>query len=421
MTRHFTRKTSTFTIVALFVTIVTSLVTVTAVAQVKDRAQVSAEASVVSARGASLARLNSQGQAAAPADLGSSLFLPAMTYSFPGAPFPLSGAVADLKGDGKLDIVTANFCSTSACEGDGSIGVLLGNGDGTFVSGATYDSGGWFPFEVMLADVNGDGKLDIVVANSGQDELGGGSVGILLGNGDGTFQPVVTHSVGVTLVWAIAIGDVNGDLNPDVIAATGGGVSVLLGNGDGTFRPYVPYDTGGSSTYSIGLADVNGDGKLDVVAATTVNGITGIAVLTGNGNGTFNAPVMSPNAYYVELGVIADLNGDNKPDLVVTSCLNSACVEGAVGVMLGNGDGTFQPVATLYDSGGVDPNSVILLDVDGDGKQDLVVGNCGSNTGCGYNVDGALGVLLGNGDGSFQPVVPYSSGGTISNRSWWQT
>src|ERR1700690_1978740 len=189
MTRHFARKASIFTIVALFVTIVSCLATVTARAQAMDRAQVSAESSVVSTRlGAILTLSQSRQLGAAPADSGSPLFLPAMTYSFPGAFYPFSAAVADLNGDGKLDIVVGSMCGSDGCSGDGVVSILLSNGDGTFTAGATYDSGGQ-PISLAIADVNHDGKPDIVVNN---EEY----VGVLLGNGDGTFQPLVTYGLG---------------------------------------------------------------------------------------------------------------------------------------------------------------------------------------------------------------------------------
>jgi hypothetical protein len=299
------------------------------------------------------------------------LFLPAVTYSSGG--YPYSVVVADVNVDGKRDLVVANYCSGS-CGGDGSVSVLLGNGDGTFQPAVTYDSGGPDTYSVAIADVNGDGKPDLVVANFGSN-----TVGVLLGNGDGTFQPVVDYpssaaGSGATCPDAVTIADVNGDGKPDLIVTNYCGenyltqeVSVLLGNGDGTFRPAVDYDSGGQIAYSVVAADVNGDGN---------------------------------------------------PDLLVANWYASSqdAGQGSVGVLLGNGDGTFQP-PVAYDSGGTLPYSIAVADVNGDGKLDVAVANCAptDSYACpnwgGSGGTGVVGILLGSGDGTFQPVVTYDSGG----------
>jgi hypothetical protein len=276
------------------------------------------------------------------------LFLPAVTHASGGYK-TIALAVADLNGDGKPDVVVANYCDTGCLAG--SVGVLLGKGNGAFQPVMLYGSGGYGPTAVAIADVNGDGKPDVVVANSG-------NVSVLLGNGDGTFQAAAAISGGSS---GLAIADVNGDGKLDLIAlglgtcyitCTDGSVSVLLGNGNGTFQSAVPYDSGGVSPFSVAVADVNGDGK---------------------------------------------------PDLLVAN-------SGNVSVLLGNGDGSFQ-AALVYGSGGRAADSVAVADVNGDGKPDLLVANyCGITGYCGAT-SGALGVLLGNGDGTFQAAVTYGSGG----------
>jgi hypothetical protein len=128
-------------------------------------------------------------------------FASAVTYSSGGFE-PDSVAVADVNGDGEPDVIVANACADDSCATDGSVGVLLGIGDGTFQTAVTYDSGGPSAFSVMIGDVNGDGKPDLVVVNDCDDFLinctnsGDGLVGVLLGNGDGTFQAVVTYDSG---------------------------------------------------------------------------------------------------------------------------------------------------------------------------------------------------------------------------------
>ena len=249
---------------------------------------------------------------------------------------------------------------------------------------------------MAVADVNGDGKLDLLVANAicAPSDCATGSVGVLLGNGDGTFQPVVTYDSGGFSAESVAVADVNGDGKPDLLVANtcvadgafncvNGSVGVLLGNGDGTFQSVVSYGSDGTGASSIAVKDVNGDGKPDLLVANACGNdgeygcmIGSVGVLLGNGNGTFRAAVNYASGGYEADSVAAgDVNGDGNPDLVVASqCGNSGNCNGVVGVLLGNGDGTFQPVVT-YDSGGYEAQSVAVADVNGDGKPDLVVAN----------------------------------------------
>ena len=356
-------------------------------------------------------------------------FAPVVTYAS-GGYYPGSVAVADVNGDGKPDVLVANACgTTSSCgnHGPGAVGVLLGNGDGTFQTAVNYDTGGDSSSYVVVADVNGDGKPDLIVANDCADNnCSEGSIGVLLGNGDGTFQTVVTYASGGYFATSLAVADVNGDGKPDIVVvnecltdgncAGGGTVGVLLCNGDGAFQTVVTYSSGGYAATSLAVADVNGDGKPDIVVVNNAisgsdysNGVVG--VLLGNGDGTLQTVVTyssgGSDAFSIALG---DTNGDGKPDIVVANpCLSSSnCNNGAVGVLLGNGDGTFQTVVT-YGLGGYSAGSVAVADVNGDGKPDVLVANCGATYGdCS---SGLVSVLLGNGDGTFQTVVTYASGG----------
>ena len=166
---------------------------------------------------------------------------------------PLSVTLGDVNGDGRLDIITANFASSN-------VSVLLGNGNGTFRNQATFDAG-VLTTSVTVCDVNVDGKLDIVAASF----LGTGSV--LLGNGDGTFQnqDIFPTEIGT---FSVSMGDVDGDGKLDIITPIAGNISILFGNGNGTFGSKTDYATGnGTFTFAATLADVNGDGRLDIITA----------------------------------------------------------------------------------------------------------------------------------------------------------
>jgi len=334
-------------------------------------------------------------------------FQPVASYGSDGNN-PYGVALADVNGDGKLDLLAANECGTT-CQ-NGAVGVLLGNGDGTFQPGASFSSGALSPHGIAVADLNGDGHPDLVVANFFADGGGEGILGVLLGKGDGTFEPVVTYDSGGFTATSVAIADVNGDGRPDLVVANDcntqtckhGVVAVLLGKGDGTFKKAVKFPAG-IDPQSVVVVDVNGDGKPDAVVAAfcaNSNCASGaVDVLLGNGDGTFqNAIPYSSGGAYTNTVSIADLRGNGKLDLVVGSGCSTGIdcseqTEGVVGVLLGNGDGTFQNAVT-YDVGGSQAYSVAVADVNGDGIPDIVVGSY-------YN----LGVLLGNGDGTFQPAV----------------
>jgi len=421
-----TRKNHTLRGILQVFGVLTVLLGAAALAQVRGTGQPSAKLPAVSVRPDVSSVGHASGNHVERNTLGTSptiasvpLFLPGVPYNSGGAG-AFSVAAADVNGDGVPDLVVANLCeSSSNCAvGPGGVAVLMGNGDGTFQTPVAYSSGGRLAVSVAVADVNGDGKLDLLVANncaSGNSCPTDGAVGVLLGIGDGTFQTAAAYGSGGAIATSVAVADVNGDGKLDLVVGNACGsincpspskVGVLLGNGDGTFQAAVSYDPGGSGAASVKMADVNGDGKPDLLVANPNS--RSLGVLLGNGDGTFQAAVSYDPGGLANSVAVADVNGDGKLDLVVANVCasNSNCPpsNGVAGVLLGNGDGTFQ-VAVGYDSGGIFANSIAVADVNGDGKPDLLLANFVSNT---------IGVLLGNGDGTFEQAVTYNSPGDMT-------
>jgi Bacterial Ig-like domain (group 3)/FG-GAP-like repeat/FG-GAP repeat len=307
---------------------------------------------------------------------GNGTFQPPLIYG--AGALPVAVAVGDFNGDGKPDFAEADS------EGF-EVWVQLGNGDGTFQTAVGYATGAG-PFSVAVGDFNGDGKPDLVVAYVGL--VGPGGVSLLLGNGDGTFQPAVNFATG-TNPHSVAVADFNGDGFADL--ATAGGLAVMLGNGNGTFQAAVPY-AAGPSPYFVTVGDFNKDGKPDLAVADNISSGTGsVSVLLGNGDGTFQTAVSYPVGTNPTSAAVADFNGDGKPDLAVSNGGS-----GNLSLMLGNGDGSFQAAVNYVT--GTGPKSVAAGDFNGDGRTDLAVANEGSNN---------VSILLGNATAlQFYPVTP---------------
>ena len=272
--------------------------------------------------------------------------------------------------------------------------MLLGNGDGTFQPALNLDAGSLDPTSgIAAADFNGDGITDFAVA-----DFGGAAVAIMLSNGDGSFhaQPSLLRG---TPTWAAAAGDLNGDGIGDLVVTKNlvpGAIQVLLSHGDGSFGPPIttplPDCPGECGPVALALADINGDGIPDV---SVVDVGVGIVTLLGNGDTLRQSSVIPVDHLGTSTGSIAvgDFNNDRIPDLAIA-------IQGANTVMvaLGNGDGTFRPGMNFLV--GQSPQSVAVADFNGDGFQDLVVTNLASNN---------ISVLLGHGNGTFDAAVNYAT------------
>ncbi|HEY6290933.1 MAG TPA: FG-GAP-like repeat-containing protein [Terriglobia bacterium] len=290
---------------------------------------------------------------------------------------PVAEVTGDFNADGIADLAVANY-------DDGTVSVLLGNGDGTFMAQSIYAVGS-NPVALVTADFNGDGKPDLAAVNKSSN-----TVSVLLGTGSGTFLPKVDYAVGHSAAWVVA-GDFNDDGKVDLAVTNGrdNNISILLGKGDGTFQNQVTYPTALDPSGLV-TADFNGDGQLDLVA-TDINS-NAVSVLLGRGDGTFGTHTEYATGVYPISVATADLNADGKLDLAVANQDSTGI--GTVSVLLGNGDGTFQPAVGYFD--GQLSKGVTISNLNGDGAPDLVIPNHTSET---------ISMLLGNGDGTFQTAI----------------
>ena len=285
-----------------------------------------------------------------------------------GSPFavgdsPSCVAVGDFNGDGNLDLAVANL-------GSNNVTVLLGNGSGGFTPAAgspfTVGTG---PSSVAVGDFNLDGNADLVVANNVS-----GDVSVLLGDGSGGFTVSLFGTGGFTDAVSVAVGDINGDGKPDLILVDlVGYIWSLLGDGSGNFTAQ-GFLLGGTSPFFVAVGDFNGDGKLDFAVANV--GSNNVSVFLGDGTGNFTQPSGSPFAAGNVPGSIAvgDFNGDGKPDLAIPNHLSNN-----VTLLLGDGTGNFTPASGSPFTVGINPTSAAMADFNGDGVADLAVAQNGSN------------------------------------------
>ena len=259
----------------------------------------------------------------------------------------------DIDGDGKIDLAVISSFGGA---------VLLGNGDGTFKAPKSFALDSQVD-SIAAGDVNGDGKIDLVTASAAVTPSPTGNISVLLGNGDGTFKPRVTYVNGKSTEVLLADVDQDGKLDALVANAADSSVSVFIGNGDGTFKPRTTI-----STKSVGMTvvDVNGDGKLDLLTTGGAN----VREFFGNGDGTFQAgPTLTASGGSVGAVALADMNGDGKPDIVYGDYNNAL-----MGVFLATGGGgAFAPVATFATAAaGNNPVDLAVADLNGDGKPEVL-------------------------------------------------
>ncbi len=334
---------------------------------------------------------------------------PEATVSFANAPnsplpiyFPLGIAAADFNEDGKADLaIAANI----------RMYVFLGNGDGSFTPAANsplsvpsppYDDfGSPYIGPIAVGDFNHSGHLGLAIG-----EIQNDAAVILLGNGDGTFvssSAAFANALGMP-TSAIGAGDFNADGNLDLAIANevSGQSPLALGYGNGAFSAAGDLYVGGF-TAGVSVGDFNADGKLDAIlasgaTATTSSQGSGVTVSLGNGDGTFTLRGASPTPLGKSISAIvaADFNGDGKLDLAVTDSAGNAVM-----ILLGNGDGTFGSAPTI--PVGTQPDAIVAADFNNDGKLDLAVANY---------ADGTITLLLGKGDGTFAQAAgsPYAVG-----------
>ena len=290
--------------------------------------------------------------------------------------YPLNVAAADGDGDGKPDLISANL-------GDGTLTVLTNNGSGGFGFNATLNVGlspNSAPAFVLAADVNGDGKPDLISANSGDN-----TVTVLTNDGSGGFVLDVTFTVG-TYPVSIAAVDVNGDGKIALISANenDGTLIVFTNDGRGGFGYNTTLNVGsgpGSGPASVVAVDINGDGKPSLISANSNDGT--LTVFTNNGQSGFGSNATLVVGSGPLCVAAADVNGDGKPDLI---CANSN--DGTLTVLTNNGSGGFGSFATL--TVGSYPQFAVVADINGDGLPDLISANY---------YDDSLSVLL-NGAGA---------------------
>ena len=304
---------------------------------------------------------------------------------------PTRFVAADLDGDGDVDLAVANnwYDSDLGC---GGVSILMNNGDGSFAAPVKY-AAGCAPISVFAADLDGDGDLDLAAANPGDD-----NVLVLLNSGTGSFAAPAQYAVGSFPISVFAA-DLDGDGDCDLAVANAGtdNVSILKNNGDGTFATAVYYSAG-SAPWSVCAADLDGNGYADLAVANDSS--HNVSIFMNDGDGTFGSAADYPAGSNPFSILATDLDGDGDLDLAVANAGSDN-----VTVLKNSGTGSF--AASENWAAGSSPTSVCAADLDGDSDLDLAVSNGlvdGSIT------SGNVSVLKNNGTGSFAAPESYAAG-----------
>jgi hypothetical protein len=334
--------------------------------------------------------------------LGNGKFQSPVNYSL--GYYNSSISLADLNGDGKTDLVVGY--------GRGGVGTnavipLMNNGSGAFAVGATYSLGGWNFASVALGDFNGDSKQDIVLTSSCSETSNcpDGALSLLLGNGNGTMQGTTPAKVTIQVTHQLLV-DINGDGIPDMVGTENyyrgnqqnpGAVVVALGIGGGKFGPSTEYPSTLSGPTGLAVADLNGDGYLDVV----MNGFDGsscaVAVFLGGKGGSLGSSATYPLPDYTTGAPAIGDFAGNKKPGIAVVQQSQSGGASGVGILLGNGDGTLQ-AEKFTETTEIYPDHLVVGDFNKDGKADVAVS--GGLTASGFTSVGAITVFLGKGDGT---------------------
>lgn len=327
--------------------------------------------------------------------------------SYPVGNEPVSTVVADVNGDGVPALVVINKSSNT-------FSILGGNGDGTFKASVDFVAGN-APLAAVAGDFYGDGHIDLAIINHSSQ-----TVSVPTGNGDGTFKAARSFASGVQPM-SVASGTLNGGKIPALVVANycgsdsacgmAGTVAVFLADEKGDYRLSSTYSVG-AGPVSVALADLNGDRKSDIVALNRLDKT--LSVMIGLGDGTFRQAMTFPLAGTPLAVAVGDLNKDGKLDLaVLEDCGSAKCSQpGNVEVLLGGGDGSFRSAQSY--SAGYSPTSIAVGDINGDKNLDLVIANrCGNDASC--HSAGTGTVLIGDGTGKFSPGKDVALGNSPSS------
>jgi len=294
---------------------------------------------------------------------------------------PVCVRSADLDRDGDVDLMVAN-------SGSGDISVLLNCGGGSFQEQQTYRVGER-PISISTADFDGDGDVDIAVLNQR-----GKSISVLLNDGDGTFPQQQVYDV--EDIRSFCTGDFDGDGDVDLAAANGAGIVILENIGNGLFSPGATLEVG-PHTFFVGCTDLDGDGDIDLLSISTTLGGNVASILYNRGDGLFyEGPSLS--GPFEKAFLMADVDGNGSVDLVMLKRTQG------LSVFLNEGEGIFVQRWDFLDSS-FSAASAHVADLDGDGAVDIVTGN--------YKPDRSISIFLNHGDGSFSDPWDYKGGSYV--------